>query len=808
MLLLAAAGALTVAAKPLTPEAALSRAMGSPQHASIRGRLASATPQLALTVNTAVNTPGVYVFDTGRNGYILVSADDCAAPILGYSDSGEFNPSQMPPQLKGWLDFYARQIEWGAKKGMAYAAASAPADASWSSVTPMVKTKWDQGAPYNDDCPMDNGARSVTGCVATAMAQAMYFHQWPAKGTGSKSYTWNGQTLSMNFANTPFDWSDMTLTYDSSSSTQAKSAVATLMYACGISVEMDYTSDESGASSMDMVQALYKYFDYDKSMTYPQRSYYGTLEWEGMVYDQLSRGLPVLYSGESNEGGHQFICDGYDGDGYFHFNWGWSGMSDGYYLLTALDPLDQGIGGTASDEGFNYDQGIVLNMMPAKADSSVTPLIYCYGNFSVKSQTVSLGSQADFDTDYFNFGCSDVKGYMGIKLTASDGSVSYISHAAELSFGSFSGYGGFSVTLPSALGAGSYTVTPVFRMDGTDTWTDVPCPLSGIQALTMTVSGGQASFSDKITNQISVTDFTINTPIYLGENFSTTFTLTNTGTTEYYGEYLMYLLNSQGEAVAPSNDIGTIDLQPGESTTVTYISTFPTEVETESGESTVSPGTYYLCLATHFSQLILYTDQTPVNVQAAPANTAVSVVSFSVNDGKPVSNAADVKFSGVAECTEGYFSGRLKVAVFKSGTSSTTLSANTGYLFMSAGQESSFEAHADVSAEDAVSFFAVVFDGSKQLTNGYTFTLAPDGVVSPVSDGGIIVAVGPEALAVTSESGVASAKIYSIDGTLVGEYSGGGDTRLDIPTSDLGHGEYVVTVTDASGATCVKLFIR
>lgn len=761
----------------------------------------------AFTLNGNTGKASLYVFNDRTPGYIIVSADDCAYPLLGYSDTETFDPYNIPPQLKVWLDFYASQIEWASKSGKKLAPANASED-NLAAIAPLTKTKWDQGAPYNDDCPLDNGKRSVTGCVATAMAQAMYFHQWPKTGTGSNTYKWNGGEISLNFADVTFDWDAMTLTYDKDSSTAAKAAVAELMYACGVSVDMNYTSDESGASSMSMASALYDHFGYDRSMTFPQRSFYGENEWKMMVYDQLSQGLPVLYCGQSGEGGHQFICDGYDGNNYFHFNWGWSGMSDGYYLLSALDPIEQGIGGSGSDAGFNYDQGILLNMKPAVSGSQTTPLIYCYKGFGVKTNgNVRLGSEVSFDGDYFNFACAEIQGTMGVKLTDPEGEISYIKHDGSVTFKSFDGFADFSVKLPSDLEEGTYTVTPAFLPAGSSEWVDMPCPLSGVQAQTMTVADGMASFTDDITNSVTVTDFQLNSPVYLDEDFSTTFTLTNTGTTEYYGELLLFLVDQNGNKVAPAADITSVDLQAGQSTDITYISKFPTEVSTDDGEYDVTAGSYYLGLYTHFTDRQLYLSQQPVDVNSAPQDTELGIENLTVNGGQEVTSKTDVKFTGTVACQQGYFAGKLKVAVFKANTTETSMEGDTGYVFVGEGETATFEAHVDISSAEGDSFFAVVYADKTQISNRYDFTVNTAGI-GEVESGDINIRFDEEGLLVTAPSAIENITIYQIDGTPRARLDGEGRNEIRLSLTELNGGEFIIVARDTEGHSISMPFLR
>lgn len=793
--------------KALSPEEALRRTESDHSFHRV-GAPHIINPVPLMTVKASDGMNSLYVFGNDAGGFMVVSADDCATPLLGYADSGSFDKNNLPPQMRGWLNFYAAQIAWAAKNGVSLNEAKASQNEDYPSIEPMLKCKWDQGAPYNDDCPLDDGKRSVTGCVATAMAQAMYHHQWPKTGTGSHSYSWNGETLSVDFANTTYDWDAMTPTYDDKSTDAAKAAVANLMYSCGVSVDMHYTSDESGASSMTMVSALYKYFGYDQSMTFPQRSYYGDAEWEKMVYDQLSQGLPVLYCGQSGEGGHQFICDGYDGGGYFHFNWGWSGMSDGYFLLSALNPLEQGIGGSESDSGFNYDQGIVLNMKPAQSDSQTSPLIYCYGNFGVKDKdTFALGDRVAFNGDFFNFACAEIKGSLGVCLTDEDGNTSYLTNDMVYGFDAFTGYGSYEIKLPEDLADGVYTVTPVFKPENMTGWLPVLCPLSGTQALTLNVVDGEATFSEDITNKVEVTDFTLKSPIYLGQNFEVTFTLTNTGTTEYFGEYLLFLLDSDGTKVAPSNDISTVDLLPGESTEITYVSEFPKTIKTDDGETTVQPGDYQLGLYTHFTHREIYVDPNTVTVSDAPATTTLKVESLKIDNGARVISTDDVTFTGTVECTEGYYAGRLKIAIFKKGETSTGKFATTDYVFIGKGESADFEAHTSLTGEESEAYFAIVFKGDEAISGEYPFKINTTGVGTAESES-IGIAVTSEGIRVTSGYPITDVTIYSVDGSEVFTRHGDNGSEVWIPLQNYPKGEYVVRAADAEGHTLVRTVLR
>lgn len=721
--------ALFVNAHQLSPSEALARIPAATvSDKSMVKTLSSSQPVMTVSAPGNTSFTSLYVFDSGASGYMIVSADDCAAPLLGYSDKGGFDAENMPPQLKWWLNYYASQIE-SASNGSEYVEVKA----DYASIAPMLSTQWNQSAPYNDRCPVDNGSRSVTGCVATAMAQAMKFHNWPEKGKGSNSYSWNNQTLSLDFSTITFDWTDMTDTYDSNSTDKAKDAVAELMYACGVSVDMNYTASESGASSAKIAPALYNYFDYSDAMGYVQRNFYNDKDWNAMVYEQLAQGMPVLYCGDSDEGGHQFVCDGYSADGYFHFNWGWAGMSDGYYLLSALDPESQGIGGSTT--GYNDNQGIIINMQPSsKTAVKAQPLIYCYGGFSAKDNGADLGTRVIFSSSeaFYNFGCKEVKGFFGIKIVAADSTATYADSESVFSLKPLKGYSTFSVTLPDTLADGKYKVTPAFKAEDSDEWADVLAPLSANQSLIMTVSDGYATFADGKSGKLQVSDFNLATDIYLGSNFKATFTLTNVGSKEYYGELMFALLDDNGNIVDQTSDAEPVDIMAGETSDIAFIGQFATEMESENGQTTtVEPGTYTLVIFEYLTGSVVYEYGQQVDVKGAPSDTRLQVGQFGLADGSTVvTDASKVEFAGTVQCVNGFYGNQLKVAVFPQGATSTSIEGSTDFLFLSEGDSASFTASADITgAEAGDSYFAIVYDAqNNEISNAITFTIAEDGI--------------------------------------------------------------------------------
>ncbi|MGN0032513.1 MAG: C10 family peptidase [Candidatus Limimorpha sp.] len=321
----------------------------------------------------------LYIFNCG-DGFVIVSADDCYNPVIAYSDEFPFVTEAMPDNIKCWLGSMNNEVGYFADNNIEATEEVAaewadlrrgvmPAPKTRTSVSPMVHTHWGQGTPYNNMCPSTTTGNGLcpVGCAATAMAQVMKFWEWPKTGNGSHSYNSSvGGTQSANFGNTTYDWDNM-IDRATSSSTQAQQdAVAVLSYHCGVSINMGYGNSGSGAYPSDVISALKTYFDYSSGIGSASRNYYTLTQWVDLLKTEINSGRPILYSGWDNAGGgHSFVCDGYDNNDYFHFNWGWNGSCDGYYAIGYLSP---GQGGTGAGSGcYNENNYILTGVQPNNA---------------------------------------------------------------------------------------------------------------------------------------------------------------------------------------------------------------------------------------------------------------------------------------------------------------------------------------------------------------------------------------------------------------------------------------------------------
>ena len=321
----------------------------------------------------ATATDLYYVFDRGDNeGFVIVSGDDQTPAVLGYTDTGRFDYHEMPENMREWLDDRTQQIAAIQQQGLTAKELPVAALKTHDPIEEMMTTKWNQGSPYNLYCPnYFRMGTSVTGCVATAMAQILYYHhensprelldEIPDYTIDNSHPTYGALQVKGYPAGSPIDWDNMQPTYNSNSTPQQRRAVAELMSYCGTAVRMGYSNTGSGAYSNDVPEALQKYFGYPSSCRIINRSDMSEEKFDETVYAELAKGDPVYLSGSNGSGGHAFVCDGYDGNLCYHINWGWGGGGpDGFYLLATLNPGSQGIGG--SDGGYSGGQAAVIGI--------------------------------------------------------------------------------------------------------------------------------------------------------------------------------------------------------------------------------------------------------------------------------------------------------------------------------------------------------------------------------------------------------------------------------------------------------------
>lgn len=331
-----------------------------------------------------------YIFQLKPQGFVIISANDCAIPILGYSFENNFQTEKIPASVEWWLNGYKKQIEYAVENNIS---ASEEVQIMWErylsnnaalinnetkAVANFLTTTWDQKPYYNDLCPDD----CPTGCVATAMAQVMKYYSYPIQGTGSHSYNAVGYGNQLaNFGTTTYDWNNMP-----NSIGAANYDIAQLMYHCGVSVNMNYGPTGSGASLYNAANALQTYFGYSSACQYIEELDYSSSDWKNTMKQQIDNSNPVIYGGQGSGGGHAFIFSGYDNSDKFYVNWGWGGNGpDGFYALGALNPPAIGIGGGSGS--FNSANEAIINIFPDVSVITIIPF------FNMEPSDLSPGGQ-------------------------------------------------------------------------------------------------------------------------------------------------------------------------------------------------------------------------------------------------------------------------------------------------------------------------------------------------------------------------------------------------------------------------------
>jgi hypothetical protein len=573
----------------------------------------SQEPYLACTYTTKekglVSKPGempiplFYIYNIrGGQGFVIVSADDAAIPVLGYSNEGSFTGNNMPVAFDKLLEKFRQEIKFIKLNSLQAddninmlwqenITANYVSTFSTNAVSPLVATKWNQAPYYNDLCPYDatHNERTVTGCVATAMAQIMKYWNYPATGTGFSSYNHSTYgTLSANFGSTTYNWAGMPNSVNSTNN-----AVATLMYHVGVSVDMDYGPGSTGGSSAYVISsasatqacseyALKTYFGYDASLQGIQRTNFTDAVWIQKLKTELDAGRPILYTG-FGQGGHAFVCDGYDNSNNFHFNWGWGGMYDGYFNINSLNP---GTGGAGSGAGtYNNGQQALMGIKPISGGTGTSD-IELNSVITVSPNPIEFGVEYIVNADVINKGNTNFSGdYCAALFDPSNNFVDFI----------------------QILSTGSNPLPPGYHytsgIDFADTIRTVPGTYS--IGIFYRPTGGDWKLASSSTYQ-SFVSININGPVNTIKLYSSiqpspaTFVqgkpatvsakLLNSGTATYYGQYQAALIDLTGKFI-----IETIDLYD-ETTGLPSGYAYSSPLTFSTTAITSKPGTYMLAI--------------------------------------------------------------------------------------------------------------------------------------------------------------------------------------------------------------------
>ena len=515
-----------------------------------------------------------YVFTGNQGGYVIVAGDDRAPAVLGYSDNGTFDSQDIPEAMQYLLEGYAAQIEaLGTYAKPAHPLTSAPA------IRPLVNAAWSQNNPYNIMLPFINPTKhAYAGCVATAMAQVLYYWKWPASTTQpipAYTSTYNTATTNLTFEMpelpvTTFDWDLMQSTYQTTdTASEAALAAAKLTLYCAQAVEMNFKPSSSGATSGRIPYKLSTYFDYDAGAHFVNRDNYSTQGWADALYGELAAGRPVIYSGSKASGGHAFICDGYDGNGMFHINWGWNGQSNGYFLLNVLNPDEQGTGSADGPYGYIYSQSALLGLQPNNDGTSVFELTAAQMKLDSYTDTRTYTSDpftAYVSGRFYNYTSNLMTVRFGWGLFDGDQMIKrlFSSYGTDCKPGNYYNLQGKELNFGENMTSGTYRILPMYSEYGQDNWR--PCIGADVNYIEVTFDGNQCHFTGYGTageRDYAVNDITMTGNMHNGRPVNIELNMTNNGTSS---NELLYMY-------ADGTFFGTayVGLAPGETGNIPYM---------------------------------------------------------------------------------------------------------------------------------------------------------------------------------------------------------------------------------------------
>lgn len=824
-------------AAPLTPQEALNRLEGNSMlPPATRGAQA---PVLKKTLNTLKGEPALYVFNNSDDkGFMVVSADDATLPLLGFSDETSFDENNIPPALQYWLGEYQRQIEYAKECGApAYVPSrSIELPDYWVPIPPRVQTQWNQDTPYNLLCPSVNGALTYTGCVATSMAQVMKYYEYPAKGQGSITYKSEtiGKTLSLDFSQLNFNYNEMLYSYRGNYSEDQATAVATLMMAAGYAVRMNYSTATSGAVSGYVPGALVQYFGYDPSAYYLSRNQATYTDWATKIYNNLSYLGPVIYDGDSPaQGGHSFICDGYRGEGYFHFNWGWGGVSDGYFMLDALDPSGIGIGGATG--GFNFEQDVVLNLQPKKEGSTTPEQDEIALAGSVRGKTsgnyLYVETYGDVNPGLRYYGNTSMSFSIGVIMTPENDPNSPIYKMVDnpSAFNYYmpldpgyiilcNGLAGrpypmFSLSKLGISDNVKYKVTLAYQPDGSDQWLPVTTGVGFTNSFYMTKSGKEYVFENATLPQFTCNELSPVGTLYDVNASQWNISLTNNTDIQLTRGATLLLYDASGNVVYQGESFVT-SLNPGES----FAKVWTTVMNTNSSgiKNNIS---LYPALLDIDTDDVYYKAEVPVTMEPNPGNPTYTV-SLTINDedyrngNYQVFDSSSFMTTTTVNVTKGLFTYPVSVYVLEqestSGNQARLKILNTFYQPIAVIENGTkMDMPMEISFPNAVvgnQYYlgvAVNYQFDQDTLIGFIPLSTNAGIDSIVAGEGEIIYLydrGAQSLKVVGgENGIANVEAYYLNGMKAPVKVALNGDQAVVDLSGLGKGVVVVTSTDNNG---------
>lgn len=734
----------------------------------------------AETLTLAKQSSGYYLFNRAAgNGFVVVASDDAVGePILGYADNGAADTDDIPDNLKAWLEEYDRQIAYMEKHPNAQAA-TRTAESERATIAPLVKSLWTQEAPYNTMCPKSGKQACLVGCTATAVAMVMRHHRWPERGQGSYSYAWNiGGTLttiSADFSQSVYNWDIMEDRYLLTATGEAADAAALLSFNVGVASHMQYSTSGSGAYLYDAGHGLLTYFDYDKSLRLVNRDYYTHDEWQDLIYGELASNRPVVYSGyTSTMYGHTFIVDGYK-EGYYHFNWGWSGQYNGYFRLSALYPYGYGSNGTSYQ--YNYRQEVLVGIKKNAGTAYATPELLASG-ISTQATTTTFNDEVDFSCSLSYVGLYERNLQFGVEIkSTATGEKTYILQEAEA----------VDINDRVALEAvsmasfphsdGTYEVRPIAYDPLANEYYDVRMRKTSSTGsgdyVIATVSGDNITFSSPegaTKTELDYSNLSLPTNVRAGMSFLAKATLTATGG-DYLGDVSLAFYPEGSNRQSAKSKAANIDVANGGSYEADFVCTAP------------SPGTYTLRLVDERGNAIGESASVVVgdSIKSKLAMKSYGLTMPSTTDVDP----NDIEMTLDLSCTGGSYCNNFFIHFYEQDGTAEYLSLTTDLVSIAEG-------------DDLLLNITGAVEGLKPSTTYTAYVLYNSGswvYVQPFKQSQVTFTTA-EASGITDIAADGTAKdihIYNMSGELMSRQRAARPSLEGLP-----HGIYIVKTTTGS----------
>lgn len=813
-------------ARSFFSESLSTRSAGEIQLAAVSGDLLKS----ASTRNLS-DEPSFYVYNNGQSAYVIVSGDDRMKPVLGYSDTGAFVTENLPSNLKAWLEFYDASYAALAGGAQTIREPRLMTRATFpETVSPLLgDINWDQGTPYNIACPLVGTERSVTGCVATAMAMILKYYEYPVRGTGSHSYTTrSGIQCSFNYGNTTFRWDDMLPMYESGNYTAVQAAaVAELMYACGVAVEMEYSPSGSGAAAYMTAQAFIDYFGYNENLGYVNREFFTSEEWMNMIKTELSSGRPVLYNGASEDVGHEFVFDGYDAQDMVHVNWGWGGMNNGYFEVTSLNPSSPGIGGgTNLGGGFIYQQGMVIGLQPSSASMNYV------SHFQVEKLEIDKLQMTKGETFQLT-----VTNIFNMSTLCKNPTLAFIAdkdgtqvEVSTLSLPSVEAYRGWSRlpmsgAIPTTLQDGTYALYLATKDERETSWSRVRGVPGDETQFTLVISGNQCTLTPFTGSlQVDRIDGTVESlhNLYSGRKGDFRVLLSNNNTdSEFYGlAGVLFVTRDVNEDVLAFTG-STQVLLPSNSIDKELLLSGDLIANLQQTAADLPAGDYYICPGIVWGDYVYGAGElTEVTVARAFGSPNLVVENIRLEKqqlhvGENLKILADLSLSG----TGNVYNARLMAAIFAQGQGSTS---NLHYAEVFVERDNAVSLVMDINPTVNEGRYSVNlykpdlmgnYTGGPLASLSFTVVETPTGIEDESADvEGIVIYGQPveDVLRIRASAEASSVSVYNLSGQMVLQerLSDTAVSEYSVSVDRLVAGYYIVALQTVDGKIYRSKFIK